>query len=115
MRALIIGIATVGLAACGGGDDAPSLPTVDCAPPVPRFAEVTAFRSNCANCHSIQLGRDDRMGAPVGMDYDVYASAAAVAEATARTVFDGSMPPTGGLLAADKLVLYRWALCGAPP
>jgi len=115
MRAFIIGIATASLAACGGGDDAPTLPTVDCAPPVPTFAEVSAFRSNCANCHSIQLGRDDRMGAPVGLDYDVYASAAAVAEATARTVFDHSMPPTGGLVEADKLVLYRWGLGGARP
>ncbi len=107
-------IASLSGAGCGG-DDSAALPTVDCAPPVPTFAEVTAFRSNCANCHSVQLGRDDRQGAPVGMDYDVYASAVAVAEATARSVFDRSMPPSGGITAADTLVLYRWSLCGTPP
>ena len=104
------------LAAAGcGDDDGASLPTVDCTPPVPAFAEVNAFRTNCVNCHSIQLPPDDRRGAPVGMDYDVYASAAAIAEDTARTVFHRSMPPSGGLFPADKDVLYRWSLCGAPP
>src|SRR5262245_18751481 len=104
------------MAACSGDDgDTATLPTVDCAPPVPTFAEVSAFRSNCINCHSIQLPPDDRGGAPAGLDYDVYASAAAAAEETAHTVFIGTMPPSGGLFPADKEVLYRWSLCGAPP
>lgn len=112
--ALVLVIATVA-AACGGDDDGASLPTVDCTPPVPTFAQVRAFRSSCSNCHSIQLTGNSRMGAPVGMDYDLYASAAAVGEPTARTVFEGSMPPSGGLFSADKEVLYRWTLCGSPP
>jgi hypothetical protein len=107
------------LVACGGDDggdgDGATLPTVDCTPPVPTFAEVGAFRTNCTMCHSVQLPNDARSGAPVGMDYDVYASAAAVAEDTARTVFQMTMPPSGGLFPADKEVLYRWSLCGAPP
>lgn len=119
MRAeLLIALLIVPLAvtACGDDDgDGASLPTVDCTPPVPTFAEVRAFRSNCINCHSIQLTDNSRQGAPEGMDYDVHASAAAVAEATARTVYEGSMPPSGGLFPADKDVLYRWSLCGAPP
>lgn len=102
------------IAGCAS-DPAPTLPEVDCAPPVPAFGDVLAFRTNCVSCHSIQLSGSSRRGAPVGMDYDVYASAAAIAEPTARTVFLGTMPPTGGILPADKDVLYRWALCGAPP
>jgi hypothetical protein len=100
---------------CSDPESAPTLPTVDCTPPVPTFAQVNAFRTNCTNCHSVQLTGGSRMGAPVGMNYDVYASAAAVGDATARTVFEGSMPPSGGLFPADKDVLYRWTLCGAPP
>lgn len=115
-RTRLVVIVLLHTVACGDDDDdRASLPMVDCTPPVPAFAEVGAFRSNCVNCHSIQLPFDARRGAPIGMDYDVYASAAAVAEATAHTVFVGSMPPSGGLFPADKEVLYRWSLCGAPP
>ena len=113
MRAALLLLCVVGCSS--DPEPPPTLPTVDCTPPVPTFAQVNAFRSNCSNCHSIQLTGNSRMGAPVGMDYDVYASAAAVAEDTARTVFGGSMPPSGGIQPADKEVLYRWSLCGAPP
>lgn len=107
--------AGLGGASCDGADAPATLPTVDCAAPIPTFGEVAAFRSSCASCHSIQLDEAGRRGAPVGMDYDVYASAAAVAEATAHTVFIGAMPPSGGIADADQVVLYRWSLCGAPP
>jgi len=100
----------------GCASEAPAtLPEVDCATPVPTFADVTAFRTSCVSCHSIQLTGPSRAGAPAGMDYDVYASAAAVAEPTARTVFLGTMPPSGGIQPAAEDVLYRWSLCGAPP
>ena len=38
-----------------------------------------------------------------------------LAEATARTVYLGTMPPSGGIQPAAEDVLYRWSLCGAPP
>ncbi|HUQ02131.1 MAG TPA: hypothetical protein VM261_06515 [Kofleriaceae bacterium] len=115
MRRALVLVILLGSDACGDEPAAATLPTVDCAAPVPTFAQVSAFRTSCTNCHSIQLPPDDRGGAPPGLNYDVYASAAAAAEDTARTVFTGTMPPSGGLFPADKDVLYRWSLCGSPP
>ncbi len=107
-------VLAIALTACGGDDGGPSLPTVDCSPPVPTFSQVRAFNTNCTMCHALALPYEARSGAPVGMDYDVYASAVAVGDATASTVFQMTMPPSGGLFPADKEALYKWTLCGMP-
>ena len=91
------------------------LPEVDCAPPVPAFADVHAFRLSCTTCHASTLQGAARFGAPPGVDFDTHASAMRHAHEAARRVFSGDMPKRGQLAEADKQDLYRWALCGTPP
>lgn len=110
MHAVRIVLAAALLAGCEQ-----ELPDVDCAPPVPAFAEVHAFRLSCTTCHSSTLQGPARFGAPPGVDFDTHASAMAHAEHAVRRVFAGEMPPTGRLADADKQDLYRWSLCGTPP
>jgi hypothetical protein len=109
--AALAAVAAAGLAGCGE-----DLPSVDCTTPaVPTFAMVNAFHVSCTTCHSSTLTGSARFGAPPEVNFDVYESAASHAEEAARRVFSGSMPRQGSLAAADKEVLYRWALCGTPP
>ena len=87
--------------ACGGDDDA-NLPDIDCATvTVPAFADVAAFNT-CIGCHSSTLEGASRFGAPVGVDYDNYAAAAANAEEGVAEVYAGTMPPVGSVAEQDK-------------
>ena len=110
-QTLALVLTVAGVAACGQ-----DLPTVDCAmPAVPSYAVVNAFRLSCTTCHSSTLAGSSRFGAPQDVNFDTYAAALPHAEEAARRVFAGDMPRMGTLSAGDKQVLYRWALCGAPP
>jgi len=90
------------------------LPEVDCAASTaPSFSQLAAL-SSCTNCHSSELSGGDRAGAPVGVDYDTYASAKANAEEGAIEVNAGRMPIGANLSSEDKEEFYLWALCGTP-
>jgi uncharacterized membrane protein len=112
---LPIAVASVLLGACG-----PDLPEVDCTAPVPTYAEVTIFTNGkCNLCHASTVTGANRMNAPSDVNYDTYAAAQARAEDAVAEVFAGEMPPAGfeaiAPTEAEKQVLYRWGLCGAPP
>ena len=100
LLALVLFLAVGGLAGTGCGEDLPM---------------VNAFPVSCSTCHASTLTGSSRFGAPANIDFDTFAAAMPHAMAAARAVFAGAMPPTGVLPAGDKEVLYRWALCGAPP
>ncbi len=90
------------------------IPEVDCdAVQVKGYAEMTIWDS-CTGCHSSALMGDDRANAPVGVDFDSFASAMMDAEHAAGEVAAGAMPPGGGLSDAEKDELYAWARCGTP-
>ena len=108
---LTTGAIVVALVAAACGEDGP---TADCTPPVPTYAMVEAFRISCNGCHASTLQGAARFGAPPGIDFDIYESAAEHAEHAAEEVFAGRMPPTAELVDADEQTLYRWALCGTP-
>ena len=98
----------------GTGDDH-ELPMVDCgAVTVPTYAQVRIFE-RCTECHSSELTGAERQDAPVGVDYDTYASAAVHAEHGAGEVYAGEMPPLPPIVPDDvKLEFYAWALCDTP-
>ena len=99
------------LTGCDGGDG-----DGDCDP-----ADAPSFNSidwsSCTHCHSSDM-TVNRQGAPVGVDYDDYASASAKGSRTADRVMDGSMPPTDGggpaLTEEAKAQMIDWAQCGTP-
>jgi hypothetical protein len=102
-------VSSVGVLACAEDE----LPEVECTD-VPKFADVKLLEL-CTGCHSSQLEGAARNGAPVGLDYDVYASAMEHAEHGVEEVNEGAMPPGGGELnEADKQDFFRWGLCGTP-
>lgn len=87
---------------------------IDCATAnVPTFAEVSIWPS-CTNCHASTLEGVARKGAPVGVDFDHYASAKTYADAASNEVADGGMPPSGSVTDEQKQSLYTWAQCGTP-
>lgn len=111
----LFSLATVSCADDGGGAEAGELPEVDCAAaPVPKFSEMSAVWAKCTSCHSSTLTGPARSGAPVGYDYDVYASAKAEATEAAAEVFAGTMPIGTTMTDAEKDQLYRRAQCGTP-
>jgi len=104
------------LPACdsGDGDEGGEGPNVDCgAVTPPKFAEVSAF-AKCTSCHSSTLTGAARANAPVGINYDNYAEAKANAAKGMDEVFEGSMPPGGGMSEAEKTQIYNWASCDTP-
>ena len=111
---LLLGAASLLLSVTVTLSGCDELPEVDCnAAPIPTFQQVTIW-PKCTNCHSSTLTGADRMSAPVGVDFDTYASASAHAEKAAEEVYEGEMPRLGTATAEEKDSLYRWALCGTP-
>ena len=56
-----------------------------------------------------------RNGAPSAINLDLYESASEYAEAAARAVYHGCMPPEGVDIGDErKEQIYNWALCGTP-
>ncbi len=68
------------------------------------------FASYCRSCHA--AAAPDRHGAPVGLDFDTEEQARALTQSIRRTVLDvGTMPPGGGLLDDDLVLLGEWLDC----
>jgi mono/diheme cytochrome c family protein len=119
MKVVLLPLALM-FAACGSsGEEALSLPTVDCKSDagVATFSQVDAF-TTCASCHSSKLsGAAARKNAPADINFDVYDSAKAHAEKAVSEVNSGAMPPADSKLTlaeSAKDELYRWGLCGTP-
>lgn len=102
------------LPACDSGDEKEAGPDVDCGTAtVPKFAEVTAF-AKCTACHSSDKAGTARAGAPVGINYNTYADAKLNAPKGMDEVYEGAMPPGGGMTEAEKTQIYNWASCDTP-
>jgi uncharacterized membrane protein len=117
-RFIVLFLASCSLAsACGGGDDGPDLPEVDCTKvTVPTFDEVTAFKTNCVICHSTKLNGAGRQDAPEGWNFDDYKSASSEPEEVVDWVNTDQMPPPSSNLkisAAEKEQIINWGMCGA--
>lgn len=97
-------------------DDGGQGPDVDCsAVTIPKFAEMSAW-AKCTNCHSSTLTGSARNAAPVGIDFDVIASARANADTAMAEVYEGAMPLAGfpALTDDEKNQIYNWASCDTP-
>ena len=106
-------LSTLLLPACAT-EDAEEGPNVDCgAVTVPKFTEVSAF-AKCTSCHSSTLTGPARANAPAGINYDTYEAAKANASKGMEEVYEGSMPPGGGMTEAEKTQIYNGASCDTP-
>jgi uncharacterized membrane protein len=115
---LLVAGASLAAASCSSDSDEDSVPTVDCATAtVPTFANVTVFSTVCTGCHASTKTGAARNLAPVGLDFDTFASAQPHARKAVSEVYTGAMPPNGAnadLTEAQKTELYNWGLCGTP-
>jgi uncharacterized membrane protein len=127
LRLLSLALLCLALPACdSGGDDDDddgaaeghehTAPEVDCATvTAPSFSEMSAW-SKCTNCHSSTLTEAARNAAPVGVDFDTFASARSSAEHAMEEVYTDRMPLPGhpALTDAERDQIYNWASCGTP-
>jgi hypothetical protein len=73
------------------------------------------LRQKCLGCHSASLPAGQRVGAPVGVDFDTFAGAKQSGdEIIERAVELMSMPPSGPLSDAEKQALSNWKTLGFP-
>lgn len=73
----------------------------------------------CTSCHSSELNSTYRAGAPAGVNFDDYASVAAMLGRFEDRTFQSDpnldpMPPGGGPTEEDLARLQIWLDCGAP-
>ena len=67
------------------------------------------FRQKCLGCHLSTLPAVQRNGAPVGVDFDTFATARQFGnEIVERTVEQMNMPPNGSLSAEEKQAIMNW-------
>ena len=72
------------------------------------------LRSYCTGCHSSNLPRGLRYGAPDSINLDTYEDAKQHAiRSYVRSVHFEDMPPSGGITQQEKQRFMQWALCGA--
>lgn len=69
---------------------------------------------NCIRCHAADKSGPDRNGAPMSVNFDTYDGASASAAAANVRVQSGTMPPTGQLDRADRVLFQQWLDDGAP-
>jgi uncharacterized membrane protein len=112
--------ASIGSASTSGdssshtGDSAGPKPSSGCTTAQVHYADVAPiFASHCTSCHATTVTGRARNGAPVGVDFNVYANAAADASWAASAVRSG-MPPGARLSSADICTITTWASQGAP-
>ena len=103
------------LLACQGGnaDDTGNYSVCDPTFPVTwdNFGEEF-MATNCDGCHASETR--DRNGAPESVTFDTEYQAMTQADAIIRTVLDAaSMPPAGGVLDDDAVLLDLWLGCFA--
>lgn len=95
------------LAACAGDKD-----DTGCVTPLTweNYADGF-FLSYCRSCHS--AATPDRHDAPVGTDFDTEAQVDDMEGAIRAAVITyETMPPGGGVLPEDKVLLGEWLDCG---
>ena len=105
-----------GLAIAGCSSDT-TLPDVDCKGTVPKYSELTAFKTVCTSCHSSEVMGDARRDATVGLDFNTYEGAKANAMKIAGEINEGAMPPAGSGLTLEKVdqtATLKWAMCDTP-
>ncbi|GJL73124.1 MAG: hypothetical protein NMNS01_23230 [Nitrosomonas sp.] len=73
------------------------------------------FRQKCLGCHLSTLPAGQRGGAPVGVNFDTFATARQFGdEIVARAVELMNMPPSGPLSDEEKQALLNWKTLGFP-
>lgn len=73
------------------------------------------FRQKCLGCHLSTLPAGQRDSAPVGVDFDTFATAKQFGnEIVARAVELMNMPPSGPLSDEEKQALQNWKALGFP-
>ena len=115
---LLLLAAVTGALAWGGcgvvaDDDATQLATCESEPALSweNFGEGFMLQ-NCTPCHHSQLPADQRVGAPVGVDFDTYRGVLTFAERVrARTLDAQTMPPGGGIPQGELLRMDEWLSC----
>ena len=69
----------------------------------------------CTSCHAANLQGAARGGAPEGLNFDSWSTAAEwAADIGASVAPGGTMPPLGGMSQAERDLVRAWASCGAP-
>lgn len=113
-RLALVAVAAVTAWACGEERGGP--PEIQCSTAdVPSYAEMTVWQT-CNQCHSTALPEGQRDDAPMGVDFDDYATAAHYAREAQEWVYFDLMPPGDmGVPVEEKQSLYVWAQCGTPP
>jgi uncharacterized membrane protein len=101
--------------ACSGGEPVETGSYSVCDPTFPvswdNFGEGF-IATNCNGCHA--SGTRDRNGAPESVTFDTEYQAMTQADDILRTVVDSeTMPPAGGVIEEDLLLLDLWLGCFA--
>ncbi len=113
---VLLAVSLLGLSACGEKIDAvqPRLDGTSCTGTTTFEGQAKAiFASYCTVCHASTRSGADRNGAPSGVDFDLYASAVARAEAALGRIQSGAMPPGSNKVpAAESATLSCWILGG---
>jgi len=70
----------------------------------------------CRPCHSEYSREGQRADAPLGVDFDDFDDVLGWADRIqARSVDDETMPPAGGMLAEERVLLGEWLRCDVYP
>lgn len=112
----ILMFATLALTSCGEKVADSGAESSDCGrkPPLTwdNFGEGMMDK-HCNGCHSTLVPRDQRKGAPVGVDFNTYEGVLEFADRIhARSVVEPpTMPPGGGPDPTEKVRLEEWLRC----
>ncbi len=99
-------------------EPSPSVATTDDCSTTPTWESFGQgfLRTWCTPCHSSGLPEGARQGAPLGVDFDTYASTLAFAGRLVPVAGSAgsSMPPAGGPSAEERARLLEWVRCDLP-
>jgi hypothetical protein len=115
LAALLAALA-LALAGCGGTSK-----RMDQCAGAPTFATVVfpnVVMPKCLPCHSMTVMGTNRMGAPVGLDFDTYDLVKPNIEMFADAITSGLEPPmSSGITTtkADRSAVITWRMCNFPP
>lgn len=71
---------------------------------------------HCRGCHSVYVREGQRGDAPLGVDFDSWEDVLTWADRIqARTVDDTTMPPAGGMVPTERLLIGEWMRCEVFP
>ena len=105
---IVLVFGTVG---CGGEDLGPEVPACDTALEVTWSNWGEGFMlTHCSGCHAATS--PDRHGAPEGVFFDTEEEVLENAASIVRVVLESqTMPPAGGIVADDLVLLDAWLHC----